>query len=129
THHQSEHINLPLEISLYISDYILTQMRCERINVPLANYLLNNVDVLIDCLSSLERITSTPIPLAYHIHLLQTVWIYCLSLPFQLVESVGWSTIEEIDQIIFVDKPPDINYWEFSAEYQKNRLEIYLKKQ
>ncbi|CAG8790846.1 5234_t:CDS:2, partial [Cetraspora pellucida] len=80
-------------ISLYIADYITTQTRKERITVPLANNLLMSVNGLIDCLSSFERILRSPIPLAYSIHLTQTVWIYCLSLPFQLVAFVGWSTI------------------------------------
>ncbi|CAG8613772.1 2931_t:CDS:2, partial [Scutellospora calospora] len=94
--HQREHINnynLPLEISLYISDYITTQFRLKRIGVPLSNNLIVNVNLLTDCLSSFERILSTPIPLAYSIHLSQTVWIYCLSLPFQLVGLTGWSNI------------------------------------
>ncbi|CAG8644542.1 18286_t:CDS:2 [Dentiscutata erythropus] len=85
--------NLPLEISIYLSDYVTTQFDEGRISVPLSNNMLQNVNTLIDCLSSFERILRTPIPLAYAIHLSQTVWIYCLSLPFQLVAFVGWSTI------------------------------------
>ncbi|CAG8819177.1 23859_t:CDS:2, partial [Dentiscutata erythropus] len=90
---ESPNHNLPLEISLYISDYVTTQFREERIGVPISNNMLQNVNMLIECLSSFERILRTPIPLAYSIHLSQTVWIYCLSLPFQLVSFVGWSTI------------------------------------
>ncbi|CAG8757842.1 10809_t:CDS:2, partial [Racocetra persica] len=85
--------NLPLEISLYIADYITTQARKGRIDVPLSNNLLLCVNSLIECLSSFERILRSPIPLAYSIHLTQTVWVYCVSLPFQLVGVVGWSTI------------------------------------
>ena len=40
-----------------------------------------------------ERILRTPIPLAYSIHLNQTVMIYCISLPFQLVKPLGYITI------------------------------------
>ncbi|CAG8731663.1 24181_t:CDS:2, partial [Gigaspora rosea] len=85
--------NLPLEISLYISDYIKVQFRKGRIGVPLTNNMLLSINSLIECLTAFERILRTPIPLAYSIHLSQTVWIYCLSLPFQLVNTVGWSTI------------------------------------
>ncbi|CAG8560013.1 11521_t:CDS:2 [Dentiscutata heterogama] len=85
--------NLPLEISIYLSDYVTTQLDEGRVSVPVSNSMLQNVNTLIECLSSFERILRTPIPLAYAIHLSQTVWIYCLSLPFQLVASVGWSTI------------------------------------
>ncbi|KAJ3306629.1 hypothetical protein HDV03_004759 [Kappamyces sp. JEL0829] len=51
---------------------------------------------LVDVLSNLERIRSSPIPLAYSIHLRQTVVLYLLALPFQLVDPVkamGWATI------------------------------------
>ncbi|KAF0369780.1 UPF0187-domain-containing protein [Gigaspora margarita] len=85
--------NLPLEISLYLSDYIKIQFRKGRIGVPLTNNMLMSINSLIECLTTFERILRTPIPLAYSIHLSQTVWIYCLSLPFQLVNSVGWSNI------------------------------------
>ena len=48
---------------------------------------------LVDCLTQFERILRSPIPLAYSIHLSQTVWIYCLTLPFQLVGAVEYGTI------------------------------------
>ncbi|CAG8728426.1 116_t:CDS:2, partial [Gigaspora rosea] len=89
----SSNYNLPLEITLYLSDYVSTQIKKGRIDVPITNNMLSSINSLIDCLTSFERILRTPIPLAYAIHLSQTVWIYCLSLPFQLVGLVGWSTI------------------------------------
>ncbi|CAG8642183.1 46104_t:CDS:2 [Gigaspora margarita] len=89
----SPNYNLPLEITLYLSDYVSTQFKKDRIDVPITNNMLSCINSLIDCLTSFERILRTPIPLAYVIHLSQTVWIYCLSLPFQLVGLVGWPTI------------------------------------
>ncbi|CAG8675058.1 25196_t:CDS:2 [Cetraspora pellucida] len=87
------HHNLPLEISLYISDYITTQFQEERINVPIAIHMLTNLNLLIECLSAFERISRTPVHFAVAIHIAQTVWFYCLSLPFQLVSILGWLTI------------------------------------
>ncbi|CAJ0843598.1 8562_t:CDS:2 [Entrophospora sp. SA101] len=43
--------------------------------------------------SAFERVLRSPIPLAYSIHLAQTVWVYCLSLPFQLVGQANYATI------------------------------------
>ncbi|CAI2168028.1 1395_t:CDS:2 [Funneliformis geosporum] len=85
--------NLPLEITLYLSSYIQTQFQNGRIDVPINNQIYASLNGLCDCLSHFERILRSPIPLAYSIHLSQTVWIYCLSLPFQLVDTVHWSTI------------------------------------
>ncbi|CAG8433994.1 2569_t:CDS:2 [Diversispora eburnea] len=94
--------NLPLEISLFLSSYIHTQMKKKRIDAPTCNSLLQNLNVLVDCLSNFERILRTPIPLAYSIHLNQVVWIYCLSLPFQLVATTGWATIAVVFFATFV---------------------------
>jgi putative membrane protein len=46
-----------------------------------------------DVLSNLERIRNSPLPLAYSIHLRQTVLLYILTLPFQLLVGLGWATI------------------------------------
>jgi len=48
---------------------------------------------LVDVLSNFERILRTPIPLAYSIHLHQSVWLYILGLPFQVIGDSGWWTI------------------------------------
>jgi putative membrane protein len=88
-----EEQNLPLDITLYLSSYIDTQVNNGSIDVPLTNQLLTSLNGLCDCLSQFERILRSPIPLAYSIHLSQTVWIYCLSLPFFLVSGTHWATI------------------------------------
>jgi putative membrane protein len=43
---------------------------------------------MVDVLGACERILKTPIPLAYNIHLKQILLIYCLSIPFQLVDEL-----------------------------------------
>ena len=42
-----------------------------------------------DSIAGFERIMRTPMPLAYSIHLQVSVWIYLLSLPFQVITDVG----------------------------------------
>jgi len=85
--------NIPLEISLFISAYIHHNAKQKRIDGPLVSNMLASVNVLVDCLSQFERVLRSPIPLAYSIHLSQTVWVYCLSLPFQLVGLADYATI------------------------------------
>lgn len=85
--------NLPLEILLYLASYFAAQSNANRISAPTSAALGNGLAQLTDCLTHFERILRSPIPVAYAIHLSQTVWIYCLSLPFQFVAPLGWATI------------------------------------
>jgi ion channel-forming bestrophin family protein len=94
--------NLPLEILLYLGSYFDLQFTESRVSVPIANSLLAGLGQLTDCLTHFERILRSPIPVAYSIHLSQTVWIYCLSLPFQFVKVLGWTTIPLVFLASFV---------------------------
>lgn len=82
----------PLEIACWISDYLQEQTKRETLSIyqlPTLQGLINN---LVDNLGGCERILKTPIPLAYSIHLNQLLFLYCLLLPFQLVDKLGWWT-------------------------------------
>jgi putative membrane protein len=48
---------------------------------------------MVDCLTNFERIRNSPVPIAYSIHLKQTLMVYLLTLPFQLLSTMGWVTI------------------------------------
>ncbi|KAL2917811.1 hypothetical protein HK105_202684 [Polyrhizophydium stewartii] len=85
--------NLPLEIIRKITQFVQLAKRSDWADVPTTNAMQTAITGLVDCLSNLERIGSSPIPLAYSIHLKQTLNLYLLSLPFQLVSSMGWTTI------------------------------------
>ena len=39
---------------------------------------------------------NTPIPKAYAVHLEHAVWIYLLSLPYQLIKDINWWTIPAV---------------------------------
>lgn len=52
-----------------------------------------NVQLLIDFLGGCERIHKTPMPFAYMVHLRRALVIYCVTLPFALVEAFGWTTV------------------------------------
>ncbi|KAG5653807.1 hypothetical protein H0H81_010275 [Sphagnurus paluster] len=54
--------NLPLEISLYLSSYVAALQNRKQADVPTVNTLLASLNQLVDALTGLERILTTPIP-------------------------------------------------------------------
>ncbi|KAI8910895.1 Bestrophin, RFP-TM, chloride channel-domain-containing protein [Gorgonomyces haynaldii] len=93
---QSRHAsltNLPLELANYISGYISMVRKKSRADAPCVSSMIGAVNGLMDCLSSFERIRDSPIPKAYNIHLKQTLFLYLITLPFQVVGKLGWATI------------------------------------
>ncbi|KAG6918810.1 hypothetical protein DXG01_011562 [Tephrocybe rancida] len=85
--------NLPLEISLYLSSYIAALQNRKQADVPTINSLLTSLNQLVDALTGLERILTTPIPFSYSIHLWVVTLIYCFFLPFQIWSALKWLTI------------------------------------
>ncbi|KXN71957.1 UPF0187-domain-containing protein [Conidiobolus coronatus NRRL 28638] len=91
--------NIPIALTYNISAYIAHQATHNKITAPTQTLLLNTLNSLTDCLTGFERILRTPIPIAYSVHLSQSLWIFCLALPFQLLSmlgpktSVAWATI------------------------------------
>jgi ion channel-forming bestrophin family protein len=83
--------HIPLEISLWISDYINRQNIDKKLQIP-AHELQKLVNALVEALGVCERILRTPMPLAYGIHLRQLLLLYCLLLPFQIVSELNWWT-------------------------------------
>jgi ion channel-forming bestrophin family protein len=81
-----------LEVGFWIGDYLQQQYDLGRIESHQVVALQQLLNLMVDCLGGCERILRTPIPLAYAIHLKQLLLLYCLSLPFQMVQSLGWWT-------------------------------------
>ncbi|KAF8218041.1 Bestrophin, RFP-TM, chloride channel-domain-containing protein [Mycena galopus ATCC 62051] len=94
--------NLPLEISLYLSSYIANLQKRKQTDVPTTNSLLAALNMLVDALTGLERILTTPIPFSYSIHLWVVTTIYCLCLPSQIVSTMGWQTIPATSLLSFI---------------------------
>lgn len=82
----------PLEIMYWVSAYLQTVFQKGYIQIYQLDSLHVLVNELVNAIGACERIQNTPIPLAYAIHLKQLLLIYCLSLPFQMVEQVTWLT-------------------------------------
>lgn len=130
--------NLPLEISLYLSSYIAALQARKSTDVPTTNTLLTSLNMLVDSLTGLERILTTPIPFSYSIHLWVVTLIYCFFLPFQIWSQMNWITIpgtviisfmffgflvagEEIENPFGYDKN-DLNLDHFTNNIIRNEL-------
>jgi ion channel-forming bestrophin family protein len=93
--------NPPLEIAFWISDYLQLQHEQGQVSLYQMNQLQNILSGMVDMLGACERILRTPIPLAYAIHLKQLLLIYCVLLPFQIVEDLKWLTAPSMMLISF----------------------------
>ncbi|KAF8154747.1 Bestrophin, RFP-TM, chloride channel-domain-containing protein [Crassisporium funariophilum] len=130
--------NLPLELSLYLSSYIASLQNRKICDVPTTNVLLASLNQLVDSLTGLERILTTPIPFSYSIHLWVVTVVYCLALPFQIYPTLKWLTIpatiissfiffgflvagEEIENPFGYDKN-DLNLDHFTHNIIRNEL-------
>jgi ion channel-forming bestrophin family protein len=93
--------NPPLEIVFWISDYLQAKQEQGQISLYQMNELQNILNGMVDTLGACERILRTPMPLAYAIHLKQLLLIYCLLLPFQVVDELRWWTAPAIALVSF----------------------------
>jgi putative membrane protein len=91
----------PLEIAFWIGDYLQKQHERHYLNTYQLAAMLKLLDTMVDVLGSCERILKTPIPLAYSIHLKQLILLYCLSLPFPMVNDLHWWTAAVVGLISF----------------------------
>jgi ion channel-forming bestrophin family protein len=93
--------NPPLEIAFWIGDYLQAKYECGQISLYQMNELQNILNSLVDALGACERILRTPMPFAYAIHLKQLLLIYCLLLPFQVVDELKWWTAPAVALVSF----------------------------
>lgn len=92
--HRGQHsYNIPLEISFYLGSYVSALQSRKVVDAPTTTVLLATITQLVDALTGLERILTTPIPFSYCIHLWLVTVVYCLALPFQLWSTLKWVTI------------------------------------
>lgn len=76
------------EMSLWLRQ----RQALKQIDPMMLTVIDKNLSELSDILGGCERIASTPIPYPYTILLHRTVYIYCILLPFGLVDSILWMT-------------------------------------
>jgi ion channel-forming bestrophin family protein len=86
--------NLPFEVLTYLSGYMEIIIKNNTLKVSIMQtQVMNNLSTLLDCLTGMERVLGTPLPVAYNIAISQITWAYILILPFQLVIPLGWIAI------------------------------------
>jgi len=93
--------NPPLEIAFWIGDYLQAKEEQGQIGLYQMNELQKILSGMVEMLGACERILRTPMPLAYAIHLKQLLMLYCLLLPFELVEELMWWTAPAIALVSF----------------------------
>ena len=83
----------PLQIALWIGKYLQLQYNNDYIHVHQVVALHHLVDTLVDILGGCERILKTPQPIVYTLMLKKLITVYCLLLPFQLIDDCRGFTI------------------------------------
>ncbi|KAK6525175.1 hypothetical protein TWF694_005321 [Orbilia ellipsospora] len=88
------HGNLPLEIMTYLSSYVNDVIGAGCMPMPACqSMVMSYLGGMNDALTNCERISQTPLPVAYNIVISQITWLYVLFLPFQLVLTLKWIAI------------------------------------
>jgi putative membrane protein len=94
--------NPSLEIAFWLQDYLQQCQHEQRLHIYQLGQLQLLLNQLVDYLGGCERILKTPIPMAYAIHLKQLLLIYCLMLPLQFVNQLGWITVPMVLLVSFM---------------------------
>jgi putative membrane protein len=95
---------LPLIITHEITNivYKFKKAGClETVGPAGVSSLMGLVQGMTDQLSTMERISTTPIPGSYSIHLKQCITLYLFALPFTLVEDLHWRMIPIVTVVAF----------------------------
>ncbi|CAG8551630.1 14812_t:CDS:2 [Funneliformis mosseae] len=95
-------MSLPLEIIFHVGLYIDKKQHNGSLDGARFGAISGNLNSLVEIFGDLERISDTPIPFAYNIHLKQAVLLYVWVLPFTLVDKVGWAVIPTVFLVAFV---------------------------
>jgi putative membrane protein len=94
--------NPPQQIAFWIEEYLQEEYKRKSLTSYQLSTMHKLLDKLVDSLGSCDRIIKTPIPLIYGIRLKQLLLLYCVSLPFQVVEYFRWYTWLVVAFITFV---------------------------
>ncbi len=79
----------PATLLLFLGEWLQQQARAGAFDPMVVNAIDRNLNGLSDVIGGCERIASTPLPFAYSVMIHRTVYFFCASLPFGLVDSIG----------------------------------------
>lgn len=85
--------NIPIDITHMIYNYINMFKKQGKLDSSTFNTINSLIHSMTEIYTGFERIFTTPIPLAYSVHLKQMITLYILALPPQLYERLGWYTV------------------------------------
>ena len=82
----------PAVVLLWLGNWLGEARRSGRLNPVLVQTMEDSLDGLSLAIGSCERIASTPLPFTYSVILHRSAYLYCMLLPFGLVDQIGWMT-------------------------------------
>ena len=82
----------PAVVLLWLGNWLGDARRSGRLNPVLVQTMEDSLDGLSLAIGSCERIASTPLPFTYSVILHRSAYLYCMLLPFGLVDQIGWMT-------------------------------------
>ncbi len=82
----------PALILLWLGERLHRRRECGRLDPMLAQHMERSLDGLSAALGGCERIANTPLPFTYSVILHRSSYLYCMLLPFGLVDSIGAMT-------------------------------------
>lgn len=82
-----------MEILTYLTTYVKHIVEEQTLDGLHQGSAMTCITNLTEIQAGLERISNTPIPVAYSIAIAQVTWVYVLLLPLQLWNFLGWLTI------------------------------------
>jgi putative membrane protein len=79
----------PAVLLLMVGEWMRGQRQAGRLDPMLAQSMEVPLGRLTEALGGCERIASTPIPFTYSVIIHRTIYLYCVLLPFGLVDAIG----------------------------------------
>jgi len=79
----------PAILLLMAGEWLRDRLREGRLSPALVQAMEVPLGKLVEALGGCERLASTPIPFTYSVIIHRTIYLYCLLLPFGLVDQIG----------------------------------------
>ncbi len=79
----------PAMLLLMAGEWLRDRRAAGQLQAPLAQAMEGPLGRLTEALGGCERIAATPIPFTYSVIIHRTIYLYCVLLPFGLVDAIG----------------------------------------
>ncbi|EKS68456.1 MULTISPECIES: bestrophin family ion channel [Caballeronia] len=82
----------PALILLWLGEWVAERKREDALDGYAVLAIQHNLNALSDVIGGCERIASTPLPFSYSVMIHRTIYLFCVMLPFGLVDGAGLLT-------------------------------------